>query len=76
VKILKEGDVAKTIPWYLSRKWECPRCGCVFQLEEKDEVRLWDGHQQEPSDPEQFGAADCPKCKCAVSTRDDREVYW
>jgi rubrerythrin len=73
---VKAGDIRRTVPWFLSRVWVCPHCGCEFQPEDPREVRLWSGHQLEPSDPDQFGAADCPTCGKIVSTRDDREEYW
>lgn len=76
MKTIKEGDIKRTIPWYFARNWECPHCGCVFQPENDNEVNLWPGHQQEPSDPDEFGAADCPTCDMTISTRDDREEYW
>jgi hypothetical protein len=38
VKIITEGKLPEPPrqPWYLAEPMACPRCGCVFQLDETD----------------------------------------
>lgn len=59
--IIKAGD--DPLVWHLGVEHDCPRCGCVYQLEVADTVRF-------ESDPRGCRAvvSRCPTCRGEVWT--------
>lgn len=58
-KIIKEGDLALLVPWYLKEQWLCKACGCIFECTEKTDVK-WEGGDQR--DPYSVYITACPTC--------------
>ena len=48
--------------WWAGKKLSCDRCGCLFELEAKDAVKVTDD-QREGS----FGQIKCPECLTVIT---------
>lgn len=64
MKILKDGDLNRVRG---IRRFECPRCGCIFEADNKE-------YTHEYSQREACGwySIQCPTCKWWITQEDDK----